>query len=80
MSSAVDPGAHAVLIVDRAGWHLTPKLVVPSNIPLLFLPPLAPDLTQSRTCGSSCATTGSPTASSLTTTTLSPTSAPLGIS
>ena len=28
ISAAVDPGAHAVLIVDQAGWHLTPKLVV----------------------------------------------------
>ena len=26
ISAAVDPGAHAVLIVDQAGWHLTPKL------------------------------------------------------
>ena len=25
ISAAVDPGAHAVLIVDQAGWHLTPK-------------------------------------------------------
>ena len=23
ISAAVDPGAHAVLIVDQAGWHLT---------------------------------------------------------
>ena len=27
ISAAVDPGAHAVLIVDQAGWHLTPKLL-----------------------------------------------------
>ena len=26
ISAVVDPGAHAVLIVDQAGWHLTPKL------------------------------------------------------
>ncbi|WAJ27879.1 transposase [Jeongeupella avenae] len=39
-----DPGAHAVLILDRAGWHRTPKLVVPASITLLFLPPRAPDL------------------------------------
>ena len=28
-SVPVDPGAHAVLIVDQAGWHLTPKLAIP---------------------------------------------------
>lgn len=39
-----DPGVHAVLIVDRAGWHITPKLVVPANITLLFLSPRAPEL------------------------------------
>ena len=32
ISLAVDPGAHAVLILDQAGWHTAPKLVVPANI------------------------------------------------
>jgi transposase len=44
ISRAVDAGAHAVLILDRAGWHSTPKLKVPDNITLLFLPPRAPEL------------------------------------
>ncbi len=44
ISQAVDPGAHAVLILDQAGWHLTPRLNVPDNITLLFLPPRAPEL------------------------------------
>jgi len=44
ISQAVDPGAHAVLILDQAGWHVTPKLDVPDNITLLFLPPRAPEL------------------------------------
>ena len=35
ISAAVDPGAHAVLIVDQAGWHLTPKLAIPDNITVL---------------------------------------------
>ena len=39
-----DPGAHAVLLVDRAGWHLTPKLRVPPNITIVPLPPRAPEL------------------------------------
>lgn len=44
ISAAIAPGAHAVLIVDQAGWHLTPKLAVPSNITILPLPPRAPEL------------------------------------
>ena len=44
ISLAVDPGAHAVLILDQAGWHVTPKLELPANITLLFLPPRSPEL------------------------------------
>ncbi len=44
ISSQVAPGAHAVLILDRAGWHTTGKLVIPTNITLLPLPPRAPEL------------------------------------
>jgi hypothetical protein len=31
ISSAVSPGAHAVLLLDQAGWPMTGKLAVPSN-------------------------------------------------
>jgi transposase len=44
ISVQVSPGAHAVLIVDRAGWHMTDKLKMPDNITLLPLPPRAPEL------------------------------------
>ena len=44
ISQAVDEGAQAVPIVDQAGWHVTPKLIVPGNITLLFLPPRSPEL------------------------------------
>jgi hypothetical protein len=44
ISQAVDPGAHAVLILDQAGWHVTPKLRVPDNMTLMFLPPRSPEL------------------------------------
>lgn len=44
IAQAVAPGAHAVLIVDQAGWHTSPKLVVPSNITILPLPPRSPEL------------------------------------
>ena len=33
-----------VLLLDQAGWHLSDKLVVPSNITLLPLPPKCPEL------------------------------------
>jgi hypothetical protein len=39
ISSQVAPDAHAVLILDQAGWHTTKKLAVPKNITLLALPP-----------------------------------------
>ena len=38
------PDAHAVLILDQAGWHTTKKLAVPENITLLLLPPKSPEL------------------------------------
>ena len=44
ISAMVDPGAHAVLILDQAGWHTSAKLIVPDNISLLPLPPRAPEL------------------------------------
>ena len=44
ISATVDPGAHAVLILDQAGWHTTAKLIVPENITLLPLPPRSPEL------------------------------------
>ena len=44
IASQVTSGAHAVVIVDQAGWHTTKKLVLPHNITLLPLPPRAPEL------------------------------------
>ena len=35
---------HAVLGLDRAGWHKAKRLVVPSNITLVWLPPYLPQL------------------------------------
>ena len=40
----VAPGAHAVLLLDQAGWHGSAELVVPDNITLLPLPPRCPEL------------------------------------
>jgi hypothetical protein len=44
ISAAVEPGTHAVLILDRAGWHISKALVVPDNITLMPLPPRSPEL------------------------------------
>ena len=43
ISRGVAEGAHAVLVLDRAGWHTSPKLRIPENISLLSLPPYAPE-------------------------------------
>lgn len=39
----IAPGAHAVLLLDRAGWHTTGKLKISRNTSLLFLPSRAPE-------------------------------------
>ena len=33
-----------MLVLDRAGWHASPKLRVPEHVHLLFLPPYSPEL------------------------------------
>ena len=45
ISTQVAPGAHAVVVLDGAGWHQTGgRLTVPDNISLLHLPPYSPEL------------------------------------
>jgi hypothetical protein len=44
ISRNVAEGAHAVLLLDRAGWHTTGKLDVPDNITPILLPSRAPEL------------------------------------
>lgn len=45
ISGRVAPGAHAVVVMDGAGWHQTGgELRVPVNITPLRLPPYAPEL------------------------------------
>ncbi len=44
ISEAVDDNAHAVVLLDQAGWHTTKKLNIPENITLMPLPPRAPEL------------------------------------
>ena len=40
----IEPGRHAVLMVDKAGWHTSPKLDVPENLTLVPLPAKCPEL------------------------------------
>ena len=44
ISANIAPRAHAVLVLDQAGWHTPAKLKVPDNITLLPLPPRSPEL------------------------------------
>ena len=44
IARTVAPGAHAVLVLDGAGWHGAKALTVPDNISLLHLPPYSPEL------------------------------------
>lgn len=44
ISRHVEKGAHAVLVMDRAGWHTTANLSIPDNITPIFLPSRALEL------------------------------------
>ncbi len=44
IARTVAPGAHAILVMDGAGWHVSKALQIPDNITVLTLPPYAPEL------------------------------------
>ena len=44
ISRHIRPKAHAVVLMDRAGWHTTKELDVPKNITIILLPPRSPEL------------------------------------
>lgn len=44
ISRHVSVGAIALLVLDGAPWHTSPRLKLPDNIALLPLPPYAPEL------------------------------------
>ena len=44
IARTVAPGAHAAILLDQAGWHISGKLAVPDNLTLLPLPPRSPEL------------------------------------
>ena len=40
----VQEGFHAIVLLDRAGWHMAEALNIPDNITLMPLPPYSPEL------------------------------------
>jgi hypothetical protein len=38
------PDQELVLVVDQAGWHMSPRLVIPPQVHLAPLPPSTPEL------------------------------------
>ena len=44
ISKHVARKAHGVVLMDRAGWHTTGKLVVPKNLTIILLPSKSPEL------------------------------------
>jgi hypothetical protein len=54
ISRCVAAGAHAVLALDKAGWHTTRKLQVPANISLLHLRRQGGRRQRSRRCPARC--------------------------
>jgi len=43
-SETIPNGKHAVLVVDRAGWHKALDLKIPRNMSFVYLPPYSPEL------------------------------------
>lgn len=44
ISKQVKYGKNAILLLDRAGWHLSEQIQIPQNIAFLPLPPYSPEL------------------------------------
>jgi len=40
------PDKQIVLVLDRAGWHSSARLILPEGIHLVFLPPYSPEVQQ----------------------------------
>jgi hypothetical protein len=63
IATKVSPDAHAILILDQAGWHGAKELRIPTNISRLPLPPRSPELNSQENIWRSCVRTGCRTAS-----------------
>lgn len=43
-SATIKPNVHAILVMDKAGWHVTGRLKLPANLSLVHLPSYSPEL------------------------------------
>jgi hypothetical protein len=50
LGRAVPAGAHAALLLDGAGWHVSEALTVPANLTLIPLPPYSLELVWGLAC------------------------------
>jgi hypothetical protein len=48
IATQVAPGAHAVVLLDQAGWHLSDRLTVPPNMTLVPLPAMPGNVNRRR--------------------------------
>lgn len=44
LATQIPDGVHAILILDKAGYHVSDELCIPKNVTLLHLPPYSPEL------------------------------------
>ena len=44
LSTQVPEERHALVLMDRAGWHCAKDLTLPKNVSILHLPPYSPEL------------------------------------
>ena len=44
IAAKIEPGRHAVLLLDQASWHMSAHLVVPETVTIVPLPPKCPEL------------------------------------
>ena len=44
ISKNVAPKAHAIILMDGAGWHKSDDLNIPRNMSFMFIPPYSPEL------------------------------------
>ena len=44
LAKDLQPNEHAIVFLDQAGWHTSPRVTLPENITLYFLPPCSPEL------------------------------------
>jgi hypothetical protein len=80
IATQIAPAAHAAVLVDQAGWHLSGGLNVPSNITLIPMAAKCPELNPQQNIWQFMRETVSQIGSSIPSTTSSTTAATLGSS